>query len=165
MVLLNWRDDEVLVIWNTFSIHFQGYRRSFYALDSTDFFRLNLIYCVNRLYQHIRLERLCQHIKIDRLCQHIKLDRLCQPFWSQWSLNETISYLCKLTIQEAAGGCYTVSITTKMTISQEPLVEIDQTLCQNVSCMSCFDFLNGTISNLCKLTIQDGRQGPLLKIA
>ena len=28
-----------------------------------------------------------------------------------------------------------------------------------------FDFLIWTISNLCKLTIQNGRQGPLLKIA
>ena len=53
----------------------------------------------------------------------------------------------------------------KMTISQEPLDEIDPTLCQNVSCMRPFDFFNATISNLCKLTIQDGRQGPLLKIA
>ena len=52
-----------------------------------------------------------------------------------------------------------------MTISQEPLNEIDPTLCQNVSCMKPFDFLNGTISNLCKLAIQDGRQGLLLKIA
>ena len=30
------------------------------------------------------------------------------------------------------------SIKTKMTISQEPLVEIDLTLCQNVSCMKAF---------------------------
>ena len=30
------------------------------------------------------------------------------------------------------------SINTKMTISQEPLVEIDPTLCQNVSCMKPF---------------------------
>ena len=45
------------------------------------------------------------------------------------------------------------STNTKMTISQEPLNEIDPTLCQNVSCMKPFDFLNGTISNLCKLTI------------
>ena len=29
----------------------------------------------------------------------------------------------------------------KMTISQEPLVEIDPALCQNVSCMKPFDFL------------------------
>ena len=28
-----------------------------------------------------------------------------------------------------------------MTISQERLVEIDPTLCQNVSCISSFDFL------------------------
>ena len=28
------------------------------------------------------------------------------------------------------------SINTKMTISQDPLVEIDPTLCQNVSCMN-----------------------------
>ena len=33
------------------------------------------------------------------------------------------------------------SINTKMTISQEPLVEIDPTLCQNVPCMKLFDFL------------------------
>ena len=30
------------------------------------------------------------------------------------------------------------SINTKMTISQEPLVEIDLILCQNVSCMKLF---------------------------
>ena len=32
------------------------------------------------------------------------------------------------------------SINTKMTISQEPLVKIDPTLCQNVSCMKPFEF-------------------------
>ena len=55
------------------------------------------------------------------------------------------------------------SIITKMTISQEPLVEIDATLCQNVSCMKPIDVLNGTVSNLCKLTTQDGRQEPIVK--
>ena len=30
------------------------------------------------------------------------------------------------------------SIHTKMTISQEPLIEIDPTLCQNVSCLKLF---------------------------
>ena len=58
------------------------------------------------------------------------------------------------------------STNMKMTISQEALDEIDPTLYQKVSCMKPFlFFLNGTISNLCKLTIQDGRQGPLLKTA
>ena len=35
-----------------------------------------------------------------------------------------------------------ISINTKMTISQDPLVKIDPTLCQNVSCMKplCFFF-------------------------
>ena len=31
------------------------------------------------------------------------------------------------------------SINTKMTISQDPLVEIDPALCQNVSCMNLYD--------------------------
>ena len=33
------------------------------------------------------------------------------------------------------------SINTKMTVSQDPLVEIDPTLCQNVSCMNLLYFL------------------------
>ena len=33
------------------------------------------------------------------------------------------------------------SISTKMTVSQDPLVKIDQTLCQNVSCMNLLYFL------------------------
>ena len=32
------------------------------------------------------------------------------------------------------------SINTKMTISEDPLVEIDPTLCQNVSCLSRYVF-------------------------
>ena len=33
------------------------------------------------------------------------------------------------------------SINTKMTVSQDPLVEIDPALCQNVSCMNSYIFL------------------------
>ena len=33
------------------------------------------------------------------------------------------------------------SINTKMTISQNPLVEIDLSLCQNISCMNLLYFL------------------------
>ena len=33
------------------------------------------------------------------------------------------------------------SLNTKMTISQDPLVETDPTLCQNVSCMNLLYFL------------------------
>ena len=57
------------------------------------------------------------------------------------------------------------SMNTKMTISKEPLVEIDPFCARMFLVWSHFDFLNGTISNLCKLTSQDGHQGPLLKIA
>ena len=80
---------------------------------------------------------------------------------SQWSLNGTISYLCKLTIQHGRQG----PLLKIMTISQEPLDEIDPALSQNVFCMKLFRFSNGTFSNLCKLTIQDGRQELLLNIA
>ena len=67
---------------------------------------------------------------------------------SQWSLNGTISYLCKLTIQEPPGTVTKNSINKKMTISQDPLVEIDPTLCQNVSYMNPLFF--------CSLGFQDG---------
>ena len=50
------------------------------------------------------------------------------------------------------------SINMKMTISQEPLVEIDPTLCQNISCMKPFCIF-------CNLAFQDGSHLPLLKIA
>ena len=51
------------------------------------------------------------------------------------------------------------SINTKMTISQDALVEIYPTLCQNVSCRKPFFFYwNGTILHLCKLTIQVGHR-------
>ena len=50
------------------------------------------------------------------------------------------------------------SINTKMTISQDPLVEIDPPLCQNVSCMKTLYFL-------CNLGFQDGCHLLLLKIA
>ena len=49
------------------------------------------------------------------------------------------------------------SMNTKMTISLEPLVEIDPTLFQNVSCMKPFRLV-------CNLTFQDGRHLLLLKI-
>ena len=48
------------------------------------------------------------------------------------------------------------SINTKMTISQDPLVEIDPTLCQNVSCMKPLYFF-------CSLGFQDGCHLLLLK--
>ena len=41
------------------------------------------------------------------------------------------------------------SINTKMTISQDPLVEIDPTFCQNVSCMNPLYYF-------CSLGFQDG---------
>ena len=54
-------------------------------------------------------------------------------------LNGAISNLCKLTIPDGRQGTVTKnSLNTKMTISQEPMVEIDPTLCQNVSCMKLF---------------------------
>ena len=46
----------------------------------------------------------------------------------------------------------------KMTISQEPLVDIDPTLYRNVS-------LYEAILILCNLAFQDGRYLPLLKVA
>ena len=58
------------------------------------------------------------------------------------------------------------SIKTKTTIFQEPLVEIDPILCQNVFFFlheAILIFLSVTISNLCKLTVQDVLQRPLLK--
>ena len=51
------------------------------------------------------------------------------------------------------------SINTKMTTSQEPLVEIDPTLFQNVSCIKPFCLI------FCNLAFQDGRHLPFLKIA
>ena len=55
-------------------------------------------------------------------------------------------------------------INTKTTIFQEPLVEIDPILCQNVFLHEAIlIFLNVTISNLCKLTVQDVLQRPLLQ--
>ena len=56
------------------------------------------------------------------------------------------------------------SINMKMIISQEPLVEIQHCV-KMFLVWSRFDFLNGTTSDLCKLTVQDGAQGLLLKIA
>ena len=47
------------------------------------------------------------------------------------------------------------SINTKMTISEDPLVEIDPSLCQNCSCMSQLYFF----------TVWDARWLLLLKIA
>ena len=61
--------------------------------------------------------------------------------------------------------CNTGSINKKMTRSQEPLVEIDLTLCQSISCLKLFGFFEWNYFKLCELTIQDGRQGSLLKIA
>ena len=53
--------------------------------------------------------------------------------------NETISNLCKLTIQDGRQQAVTKnSINTKMMISLEPLVEIDPPLCQNVFCVKPF---------------------------
>ena len=49
------------------------------------------------------------------------------------------------------------SINTKMTISEDPLDEIDPTLCQNVSCIQPLFF--------CSLGFQDGCHLLLLKIA
>ena len=52
------------------------------------------------------------------------------------------------------------SINTKMTISQDPLVEFDPTLCQNVYCMKpLFFFFFGSLG------FQDGCHLLLLKIA
>ena len=51
-----------------------------------------------------------------------------------------------------------ISINRKMTISQDPLVEIDPTLCQNVSCMKLLYFFGS-------LGFQDGCHLLLLKIA
>ena len=51
------------------------------------------------------------------------------------------------------------SINVKMTISQDPLVEIDPTLCQNVSCMKMLFFF------FCSLGVQDVCHLLILKIA
>ena len=56
------------------------------------------------------------------------------------------------------GTVFKISINTKMTISQEPLVEIDPTLCQNV-------FLYEAVLVFCNLAFQDGCHLSLLKIA
>ena len=50
------------------------------------------------------------------------------------------------------------SINMKMTITQDPLVESDQTLCQNISCMKPLYFFSS-------LGFQDGCHLLLLKIA
>ena len=50
------------------------------------------------------------------------------------------------------------SINTKMTISQDPLVEIDPTLCQNVFCMK-------PLYLFCCLGFKDGCHLLILKIA
>ena len=44
------------------------------------------------------------------------------------------------------------SINTKMTISQDPFVEIDPTLCQNVSCMNPLYFLEVWDSKMATVT-------------
>ena len=63
--------------------------------------------------------------------------------WPPWAVtknsiranNDNISRTIGSRSKMAARGCYQNSIKTKMTISQDPLVEIDPTFCQNVSCM------------------------------
>ena len=62
---------------------------------------------------------------------HFIFMQIDYPRWPPGSLNGTISYLCKLTIQDGHQGPLLKIM--KMTISQEPLVEIDPALCQNVS--------------------------------
>ena len=52
-----------------------------------------------------------------------------------------VSKLNKIYLSRWLPGAITKnSINMKMTISQEPLVEIDPTMFQNVSCMKPFDF-------------------------
>ena len=54
------------------------------------------------------------------------------------------------------------SINVKMTISQDPLVEIDPTFCQNVSCMKMLFFF---FFFFCSLGVQDVCHLLILKIA
>ena len=88
--------------------------------------------------------------------------------WSQWSLSRTISYLhvCKLTIQDGRQGpLLKIAYAQKWQYLKNNWLKLIRLCARMFLVWSCFDFLNGNISNICKLTIQDGRQGLLLKIA
>ena len=97
-------------------------------------------------------------------CQYLKNTWMCfGQIRSQWSPNGTISCLCKLTIQD---GCQWLLL--KIANEND---NVSRTTGWNwpIFVPECFLYeavlivLYITISNLCKLTIQDGRQRPLLK--
>ena len=92
-------------------------------------------------------------------CQYLKKTWMFYgQIWSQWSLNETISYLCKLSIQDGCQGLLLkIAWTQKWQYLKNCQLKLIQLCARIFLVWSHFDFLNGTISNLCKLTMKDGR--------